>query len=201
MLLVVRMLEYFKVTAFVGTVLFLVSGILPFITLTVLDTPVSVSLIDLYKTLGQNWQLRIGLVWAMVLYPVTLVLSFFSMFKRRVALIAGMLGLVCWICVLVALNTVPSMLQFTGIGVYVGIIAAIVLSITFFIKSSTSPQELAPNVTEAANEQGHQKTNSSFVLFLVQHLFSILSTTCIWPMCTVSFSPLMQRRLSLFLAC
>lgn len=46
-------MDCWKIAAFIGTIIFLVSAFLPLISVTVLDTTASISLIDLYSALAQ----------------------------------------------------------------------------------------------------------------------------------------------------
>lgn len=135
-------MRYFKVAAFVGTILFLLSGFLPLITVSVLDTSMSVSLLNIYTALSAR---PYGIILTIVLYLVAVVLGFVSIIKRKIAIVAGILGLLCWIGALMTLGAIPGALQYTGIGVYVGIVGAIIMAVAFFMKPSvTTPQPATP---------------------------------------------------------
>jgi hypothetical protein len=146
----VRKLNYWKVVAFIGTVIFLVSVFLPFISVTELGTTATISLLDLYSALTQageqsagNVSVPVGvygILLTVILYPITVILGFVSVFRRTVALAAGIIGIICWIGAVIALSGLEA-LQYTGIGIYVGFAGAIILLIAYALKpQATAPQ-------------------------------------------------------------
>ena len=144
-----RKLQYWKVAAFVGTIIFLVSVFLPFISVPVVGTTATISLLDLYSALTQAGQQSAGninvpvgvygILLTIILYPITVILGFVSVFRRTLALAAGILGIICWIGAVVALSGLEA-LQYMGIGIYVGVIGAIILLIAYALK----PRAMTP---------------------------------------------------------
>lgn len=143
-------MEYWKIMVLVGTIIFLISAFLPLITVTVLDQPASISLVDLYSVLAQAGEQSIGdvtvpsglygILLTIFLYPVTVIMGFVSIAKRKVALAAGILGIVCWLGSIIALSSLEA-LQYTGLGVYVGFIGSIIFLVSFALKPAiTKPQ-------------------------------------------------------------
>jgi hypothetical protein len=149
----VRKLDYWKIAAFIGIIIFLVSAFLPLITVTVLDTTVSIDLIDLYSALTNAGEQTAGditvlsglygILLTILLYPVTVILGFVSIAKRKAALVAGILGIICWLGSIMALSSLQA-LQYTGLGIYVGFIGAIILLVASALKpTATKPQAAA----------------------------------------------------------
>jgi peptidoglycan/LPS O-acetylase OafA/YrhL len=78
------------------------------------------------------------------LYPIAVILGFVAIAKRKIALAAGALGLLAWIGTLVFLSTLNA-IQYTGFGVYVGIVGAIIMAVAYFIKPGPAMQQtIAP---------------------------------------------------------
>jgi amino acid permease len=146
-------LDYWEIAASIGSIIFLVSAFLPLITITVLDTTASISLIDLYSALtnarGQTARditmliRSYGILLTILLYPATVILSFVSIAKRKAAFAAGTLGIVCWLGPIIALSSLQA-LQYTGLGIYVGFLGAIILLVASALKpTATKPQAAA----------------------------------------------------------
>jgi hypothetical protein len=149
------MLESWKIAAFIGAILFLVSGLLPLISLSLFDFSYWLSLLNVYASLGQTVESgagsvsvsagSIGILLTIILYPIAVILGFVSVLKRGLALAAGILGIICWSGFLLALNELR-FLQYIGLSVYLGFIGAIILIIAFALK----PRPMAPQAPVAA---------------------------------------------------
>ena len=139
----VRKLEYFRVVAAIGTIVFLISAFLPLISVTFFDQTASISLMDLYSALTRAGSQTAGdvtvpagvygILLTVILYPVTVALGLISIFRRRVGLAAGILGILCWIGSIVTLSGLQA-LQYTGLGIYVGFVGAIILLLASALK-------------------------------------------------------------------
>lgn len=133
-----KKLDTWRAMASIGTVIFLFSAFMPFI-----SSIVSVSLMDYYYQLFgmQNLPTVYGVLHTMILYPMTLALAFAGILKRRFAVVAGAVGVLCWIFALFSvsiykLNYNPSMwsglIQY-GSGIFIGLVGAIIILIAYFI--------------------------------------------------------------------
>jgi hypothetical protein len=131
-------MEKWQISAVVGTIVFLVAGFLPLISVFGIA---SISLIDIYGAFGGAMAAGIAIgfdlfLLTMILYPITIILGFASIIKPILATIAGILGIICWIVAMFTISLYSmGMLQY-GIGVYVGLLGAIILLATRFIKSA-----------------------------------------------------------------
>ena len=142
----VRKLESWKIVAFIGAILFLISGVLPLISLSLFDFSYWLSLFNVYASLGQTVESgagsvslsagSIGILLTIMLYPVTVVLGFISVLRRNAAIVAGILGFICWVGFLLALNELQ-FLQYTGLSVYIGFMGAIILIIAYALRPRT----------------------------------------------------------------
>jgi hypothetical protein len=134
-------MEKWQISAVIGTIIFLAAGFLPLISFSILGVSFSFSLIDMYGALGGAMAAgaTIGFdlfLLTMILYPITIILGFASIIKPVLATIAGILGIICWIGAMLTISVYSmGMLQY-GIGVYVGLLGAIILLATRFIKSA-----------------------------------------------------------------
>jgi hypothetical protein len=134
-------LNYWKIAAFIGTAIFLLSGFMPMVS----DTyGSSISLLDLYAAIGQGRGSSVtlaidlatfGILLTLILYPVTIVLGFVAMANRKVAIIAGILGLICWIGTVAYLAQFDA-ISYAGSGVFMGIVGAIAIASAFFLRPS-----------------------------------------------------------------
>ena len=141
------MLESFKIVALIGTLLFLFSAFLPLASHSLFDFAGSFSLLNVYSALGQSVSTAggggslsaadIGVLMLIVLFPVALILGLVSIVKRKIALPAGILGILCWIGGLIVLNQF-SILSYAGLGVYLGLVGAIILAAAYFMKPSAT---------------------------------------------------------------
>jgi hypothetical protein len=148
----VRKLEYWKITALVGTIIFLVSAFLPLISTSLFDMTFSFNLINIYASLGQSSSagsvtvstLDYGILLTIILYPITVVLGFVAVMRRSISLVAGILGIICWVGSIVTIASYDY-LQFAGIGIFVGIIGSIILIIAYALKPrAATPQAASP---------------------------------------------------------
>jgi hypothetical protein len=148
----VRKLEYWKITALIGAIIFLISAFLPWISLSLFDMTSAFNLINTYTSLGQSSStgsvtvssLDYGILLTIILYPITAVLGFASIMKRSISLAAGILGIICWIGCIVTLASY-NYLQFAGLGIFVGIIGSIILIIAYSLKPhAATPQATIP---------------------------------------------------------
>jgi len=177
----VRKLDYWKIAVFVGTIIFLVSAFLPLITVTVLDTTVSITLIDLYSALtnaGEQTARDItalsrlhGILLTIVLYPITMILGFVSIAKRRAALAAGILGIICWLGATMALSSLQA-LQYTGLGIYMGLIGAIILLVASAPKTHCNE---ASSPSSTCRSAAGPTTGNSTIKLRAEPYFSLVN--------------------------
>lgn len=152
-----KKLEYWKISALIGAIIFLASGFLPFISYISAGGGVASSpLTDIYSGLGlgMDWgtvfstlpMYGIGWLLAMILYPVTVVLGLASFLRRKLALFAGILGIICGIGEIMMISGLQSLLaEFGGAieygyGIFVGFAGAIIMLAANYIKGGTVPQ-------------------------------------------------------------
>jgi hypothetical protein len=147
-------LENHKVAALIGTIVFLLSGVLPLVSVSLFDFSYYFSLFNAYSLVMQGGSSSsasftvtagsVGVLLMIILYPVALILCLVSIFKRKVAAVAGILGLICWIGWAMALNELQVM-SYAGLALYVGFLGAIILLIASALKPmTTAPQAPAP---------------------------------------------------------
>lgn len=154
-------MQFWKITALIGTLVFTFSAFLPLVTAGILGFTFSVNLIDLYRAIGylvrqsggsmpgtgstiplptEAYASAIGLLLTLILYPVTVILGFVSIAKQRVSLAAGIVGIICWAGAVIMVTGLQSLsgiaaglIQY-GNGIFVGFIGAIILLVTHFLK-------------------------------------------------------------------
>jgi hypothetical protein len=131
-------MDYWKIVALVGTIIFLVSGFLPMIS----ASEFSFSLFNLYTGSVTIDAGVIGILLTIILYPVAVILGFVSILKRKVAMVAGIVGLICWIGTLAYLAQANAV-SHAGVGIYVGIAGAVIITIAYFLKASLLPTQTA----------------------------------------------------------
>ena len=151
-----------KIAAFIGTVIFIFSGLLPMVS----DANgSSLSLLNLYMAIGQGTGssvslmidvATIGILLTLILYPVTVVLGFASIIARKVAIIAGILGLVCWIGTLMYLAQFDA-ISYTGSGIYVGIVGAIIMALAYFLRPSQALTQVAEETAAPTPSSSNNK--------------------------------------------
>jgi hypothetical protein len=165
-------LQYWKITALIGTLVFVFSAFLPLLTAGVLGFSLSVNLIDFYRAIGyligqsrgsvpdwgssiplptEAYAGAIGILLTLILYPITVILGFVSIAKKRVSLAAGILGIICWAGAVIMVTSLQSLSgSFSGLiqygnGIFVGFIGAIILLVTHFLKlTKTVSQPIPP---------------------------------------------------------
>ena len=144
-------MDYWKIVALVGTIIFLVSGFLPMIS----ASEFSFSLFNLYAVMGQAGENAgsvtidagvIGILLTIIPYPVAVILGFVSILKRKFAMVAGIVGLICWIGTLAYLAQANAV-SHAGVGIYVGIAGAVIMAIAYFLKASLPPTQTASQDT------------------------------------------------------
>jgi hypothetical protein len=167
-------METWRVIAVIGAVVFIFSVALPLISIQFIGT-FSVSLLDLYSAIGRGGttstpempseltqpfeRIGIGLLLTVILFPVTAIIGLISVAtSRKLALAAGILGIICWLGSIWAILELKSMLaqqlfgqiaaemiQF-GNGIFVGILGALIMLVSYFIRppqtkaATTAPQ-------------------------------------------------------------
>jgi hypothetical protein len=160
-------METWRVIAVIGAVVFIFSAMLPLISIQFIGT-FSVSLLDLYSTIGRGGttstpeipempseltqpfeRIGIGLLMTVILFPITAIIGFISAAtSRKLALAAGILGIICWLGSIWAISELKSllaqqlfgqiaagMIQF-GTGIFVGILGALIMLASYFIRPS-----------------------------------------------------------------
>jgi hypothetical protein len=146
------MLENHEVATLIGTVVFLLSGVLPLVSLNLFDFSYYFSLFNAYILVIQGGSLSsasftvtagsVGVRLMIILYPVALILGIVSIFKRRIAAVAGILGLMCWIGWATSLIEMQEM-SYAGLALYVGFLGAVIFLVAYALKpTATAP--LAP---------------------------------------------------------
>ncbi len=135
-------MDYWKIVALVGTIIFLVSGFLPMVS----TSEFSFSLFNLYTGKVTIDAGVIGILLTIILYPVAVILGFVSILKRKVAMVAGIVGLICWIGTLAYLAQANAV-SHAGVGIYVGITGAVIMAIAYFLKASLPPTQTASQDT------------------------------------------------------
>ena len=155
-------MEYWKIAALVGAIVFLVSAFLPLVAAGLFG----LSLVDLYSLIG--WAFgqsevslglvdlpaeatvpMIGILLTLILYPITVILGFVSFLKRKLALVAGILGIICWVGAIIFIASIQSMLGMFaevlgyGAGIFVGLAGAIILLVASFLKIGGTSQQAA----------------------------------------------------------
>lgn len=135
-------MDYWKIVTLVGTIIFLVSGFLPMFS----TSEFSFSLFNLYTGSVTIDAGVIGILLTIILYPVAVILGFVSILKRKVAMIAGIVGLICWFGTLAYLAQF-NVVSLAGVGIYVGIAGAVIMAIAYFVKASLPPTQTAAQDT------------------------------------------------------
>jgi len=142
-----------------------------------------VPLTDIYNGLGlgMDWgtvfstlpMFGVGWLLAMILYPVTVVLGLASFLRRKLALFAGILGIICGIGEIMMISGLQSLLaEFGGAieygyGIFVGFAGAIIMLAANYIKGGTVPQ--TPTAPRHHHLLDMPTTQSSLDLSLFLH--------------------------------
>jgi hypothetical protein len=99
-----------------------------------------------------------GLLITIILFPITVIIGFVSLATSpKLAIVAGVLGIICWLGSLSAILQLKSIVAETapfgamaagliqiGYGVYIGILGAILLLISYFIATSEAKKVAEP---------------------------------------------------------
>jgi hypothetical protein len=143
---------YWRIMALIGAILFAVSGFLP-----IFVGSGARGIVYEYQYVGsEDWSggfasypaYTLGFLLLVVLWPIALVLGIVSILKRKIALAAGILGIICWAGGVMYDSAGPEWIQY-GAGIYVGLVAAVLLVVAYCLKPkqaapSTSPPPFAP---------------------------------------------------------
>ena len=135
-------MDYWKSVALVGAIIFLFSGFLPMVS----GSEFIFSLFNLYTGKVTIDAGVIGILLTIRLYPVAVILGFVSVLKRKVAMVAGIVGLICWTGTLAYLAQANAV-SHAGVGIYVGIAGAVIMAIAYFLKASLPPTQTAAQDT------------------------------------------------------
>jgi hypothetical protein len=167
---------YWRIVALIGAILFAVSGFLPVVIS-------GAGIVNEYQYVGsEDWSGSfasypvgtLGLLLLVILWPVALVLGIVSILKRKIALVAGILGVICWAGGIMYDSAGPEWRQY-GAGVYVGFVAAALLLVAYYLKPkqaapSTSPQPFPPPPPpQATNLQKEQTKRQDFEQIATAH--------------------------------
>jgi hypothetical protein len=157
-------LENWKIIALIGAIVFLASAFLPLLT----AGSLGVSLVDFYSLIG--WVLGqseassgifsgsvnlpaeatvavIGMFLTLIPYPIAVILGFLSFLRRKVALVAGILGVICWVGAIMFIAGIQSMMGMFaetlgyGAGIFAGLAGAIILLVAYFLKRGGTSQQ------------------------------------------------------------
>lgn len=168
-------LKWWQILAFNGTLVLLLSGALPLISIHFIGI-FSTSLFDLYMRFGLSKPefasdlseafsgVGAGLVLTAILFPVTLVVGFASLrIGPKACLIAGSLGMICWLSSLFAIiqlklsiaqsggafgGLVSGLIQI-GYGIYGGFLGSAILLISYFVAAYEAKKTtVSPSTTE-----------------------------------------------------
>jgi len=140
-------MEYWKIIAAVGTLVFLASGFLPlFGTYNgLVNEYQSLTSLDWASMFTNYPVVALGLLLLEILWPIALILCIVSIFRRKTALVAGIVGIVCWAgAVMVASGWPLGSLQY-GAGVFAGFAGAIILIVAHYIKFTSGAPQYAPS--------------------------------------------------------
>jgi len=159
-----KLLKIWQIAVFDGTLILLLSGALPLFSIHFIGT-FSLSLFDLYTGFGFGFSIlefsseltgalssvAAGLILIAILFPIAVAVGFASLrIGPRACLVAGSLGMMCWLGSLFALiqlklsmaqsggplgGLAASFIQI-GYGVYGGILGSVILLISYFVARS-----------------------------------------------------------------
>jgi hypothetical protein len=149
-------LENYKFAALIGTIVFLLSGVLPLVSLSLFNFSYYFGLFNAYSLIIQGLSSSslsftvtagsIGVRFMIILYPVTLILGIVAIFKRKIAAVAGILGLMCWIGWAMYLIELQE-ISYAGLALYVGFLGAVIFLAAYALKQSmTVPLAPSPSV-------------------------------------------------------
>ena len=164
-------MKIWQILAFNATLVLFFSGALPFISIHFIGI-FSMSLFDLYRGFGLSIpeslselteafsSVGAGLLFIAILFPISLIVGFASLrIGPKACLIAGSLGMICWLGSLLAIiqlklsmaqsggplgGLVAGLIQ-VGYGIYGGLLGSAILLISYFVamyeerKAAVSP--------------------------------------------------------------
>ena len=171
-----KLLKIWQILASIGTLIFFFSGALPLISIHFIGI-FSINLFDLYKWFGyglpisefpSEWtqafsSVVAGFLLTAILFPITVIVVFASLrLGPKACLIAGSLGMICWLGSLFAIIQLKLLVTqlggpfgglaasfiYIGYGVYGGILGSVILLISYFVaahetkKAAGSPSNL-----------------------------------------------------------
>jgi len=85
-----------------------------------------------------------GLLLLLILWPIALILSIVSVFRRQRALIAGIIGIICWAGAAMYISGLPTGGAQYGAGTFTGFAGAIIMIVAYYIKLPSSRPQAAP---------------------------------------------------------
>ncbi len=157
-------MKIWQIAVFNGTLILLLSGALPLVSIQFIGT-FSLSLFDLYTGFGRGLSMLespseltetlssvvAGLILTVILFPIAVAVGFASLkIGPKACLVAGFLGMICWLSSLFALiqlklsiaqsgsplgGLAASLIQI-GYGVYGGILGSIILLLSYLVARS-----------------------------------------------------------------
>ena len=154
-------MKIWQILASIGTLVFFFSGALPLISIHFIGI-FSISLFDLYNWFGSGlpisesppeWtqafsSVAMGFLLIAILFPITIIVGFASLrIGPKVCLMAGSLGMICWLGSLFAITQMKLLIAQSGglfgglvasfihigYGVYGGILGSVMLLISYFV--------------------------------------------------------------------
>jgi len=143
---------------------FLLSVFIPYYTASAFGITMNHSLVNEYQDAGStDWAslfanypaAAVGLLLLMILWPIALILGILSIFKRKTTLMAGVVGIICWVGAVMYISGLPTAgsLQY-GAGMFTGFAGAIIWLVAYYIKpKSVTPQVSPPQVAPPPPQQ------------------------------------------------
>lgn len=158
------MLKVWQIFVLIGTVVFFFSALLPMFSVQFIWT-FSISLLDIYGWIGRGppvneatseWiqafsSVGLGLLLTAILFPLTIVVALVSLrIGPKLCLIAGFLGISCWLSSVLSVVQLKSLMAQSGgpfgalaasfiqigYGVYVGILGSMLLIASYIVGRS-----------------------------------------------------------------
>jgi hypothetical protein len=164
-----------------GTTVFLFAGTLPFVSAQFMGMTFSISLFDFYGLVGGSNSTGLlanytpqaimappsfgaALLVTMVLFPIVVIAGFVSVIRPKVTILAGILGVLCWLGSLFAVLQLKSLISQQGTlgalaagsiqigsGVCMGILGAVILLASYFAAISRSKGCRCPSSTSSTS--------------------------------------------------
>ena len=172
-------MKTWQIIALTGTIVFLFAGMLPFVSAQFMGMTFSISLFDFYGLVGGSNSTGLlanytpqaimappsfgaELLVTMVLFPIVVIAGFISVIRPKVTILAGILGVLCWLGSLLAVLQLKSLISQQGTlgalaagsiqigsGVYMGILGAVILLASYFAAIREARAVAAPPVPQA----------------------------------------------------